>query len=186
MPENVFEILRRDYPQLIITLDTNHDVCTFLMSAYAHILNIAQGISGDAKDIKVEATIERERLLIVRILLPSETGARTDVGDKLPRQRNLNLTKFLAVNKSVKDLALNITYLLDSWVEKTPWVKKGAFGFDAIRTFNSTLWRGDPPTITTELLVREQFDEFVESQLKMTSEGEAPEEDTKKKGETIQ
>lgn len=179
MAENVFEILRRDYPTLIIKLDENHDVCTFLHGMYAHLLNEAQSTNRNPKDMRPAATIVHDRILKITLAYTSSDESTADIGDKLPRQRNLNLVKFLGVNKFVKDLAVDITYLLERWVSDPAYQFSGKYQFKDIVMVNSMLWTGDPKEITSELTIKVQFDNMVNEM--MGWETDNPEEDKKEK-----
>lgn len=179
MAENVFEVLRREYPQLVITLDENHDVCKFLMGAYAQVLNIAQKSLRNPKDMRITPTIEGDRILKITISYTTSDDSRADVGDMLPRQRNLNLVKFLGVNKSVLDMALNVVYLLERWVSDPAYQFRGKYHFKDIVMVNSMLWSGDPPEITSELVVKAQFDNAVNEAMNWETDEEKPDEGSK-------
>lgn len=166
MADNVFELLKAEYPQLIIKLDSNHDLCAFLMSAYAHLLQIAIDSPNDPKNLMCFPTIEGERLLVIRCKFYKAVARSAPIGDKQPAKRNLNLVRLLQVSPSVRGLALNVVNLLDRWVEEQPYRKQA--GFENIKTFNAILHREH--VFTTELILKVQFDEFVANKLNWEAE----------------
>jgi len=172
MPSNIYEIIKQDNPKLAETLDTNHDVCDFLMALYTQLHYAAMESSKNPVDMRCNITVEKERLLIIRTSYVGDSGGRIDIGTKLPRQRNLNLVKFLQVNRNVRDVALNVVYALEAWLNELPVRKKQ--GFKNIKIENAMKWRSGE--ITAELVLKFEFDEMVAA--KMNWQMDEPEQPT--------
>ena len=172
MAENIFDLLNSDYPKLMDTLKHNEDVCTFLIGFYAQALYMAQGDNNNPEDLRCEVSIRNERLLIVKTFYVGSERSKVDVGNRLPRQRNLNLVKFLQVNKSVKDVALNVTYSLEAWMNDKPYRKKQ--GFKNILLRNGMRWKSGE--FTAEIVLKFEFDEMVSA--KMNWDMDEPEQPT--------
>lgn len=163
MAENVYEILVSEYPTLMDTLNTNDDVSSYLMSVYATLLYHAIEDSRNPANLRCNVSIQGDRLLVIKTHYTGEDARSVDIGTKLPRQRNLNLVKFLQVNNSVKRLALDVVYELEKWVQVEDYRK--AQGFKNIKTFNPMRWKGDG-TITAELIMKFSFDDMVNAKMK--------------------
>jgi hypothetical protein len=163
MAENVFEILVTEQPALAEKLQTNHDVSDFLYAAYAHLLNIAIESSNDPKNMIVFVDIQQDKLLRLQVQYYKDGSNTGEVGSKLPSKRNLNLVNFLKVNGNMRTLAQRVVEVMERWVNSTEATKSQ--GFSKIVTRNSTLWR-ETKTITAELMVKFQFDEFVNAKMK--------------------
>ena len=177
MPTNVYEILVSEYPSLMDTLNTNDDVSSWLMSMYSTLLYHAIEDSRNPENLRLTVGIqekENQFVLVVKPYYTSEGGRSVDIGTKLPRQRNLNLVKFLQVNPNVKRLALDVVYELEKWVSSADYMKSQ--GFQNVKTFNPMRWRDG--TYTVELLMKFSFDEMVAAKMKWDMDDPVPEEAT--------
>lgn len=163
MAENIYELLKNEQPALIAKLDTNHDVCDFLYAAYAHILNMAIDSPKDPKNLICFASIEADRLLKLQLQYYEPGSNQESQLTKVPAKRNLSLVSLLKSNSNLKSVAQRVTEILEKWVNSHPATKEQ--GFKNIKCRESTLWRGSM-TITSELVTRFEFDDYVNAKMK--------------------
>ncbi len=162
MPDNIYEILRNEYPRLVEQLGKNHDICSFLQQVYAHLLVVATDSRDDPKNLSYGVEIVLERLLKIQVFYKSEDlTSSTPRASKIPSQRNMNLVRFLQVNSDVKQLALRVVSRLDTWIEETDYRKE--VGFEGIRLENARLWKG--LTFTAEIVLKPEFDYAVSNKM---------------------
>lgn len=171
MAENVYEVLLNDAPALAKRLDSNHDLCTFLILVYNHLLLYASNQKEDPRQLILQVTVVRERLLSIHIKyditkvlegpLPTRHG-------NVPWQRNMRLVEFMRVNSEVKNLARRVVEVLEIWLGEKPY--RVACGFEGIRCEASTLWTNG--VFTTELILKTQFDEIIRDRMGWNDEPE--------------
>lgn len=187
MANSAYEVLKSSMPTLIDFLDTNHDVCDFLMGFYKHAETIAAESPNDPKDMVCFVDIVMERLLKISVKYynPSnKSGASTD---KLPAKRNLNIVKLMESNYNVRDVAMRVANVLERWLKEKP--EREQQGFTNIRLENAKLWKDG--TFTAEIVLFFEFNDYVSARLKFdmnspeqkTEEEQLEEEKSKDLGE---
>jgi hypothetical protein len=178
MAENAYDVLRGDSPALAAKLNTNHLLCTWLQLVYTHLLNIAADSPEDPRDIELDLSVLRERLMVVtvRYRIKEHVGPTLVRHNKLLGQRNMRIAQLLRVNKSVKDLPARVVEILERWIEEKPYRK--ACGFANIRFENPRLWKNK--TFTVEMVLKTQFDAVVRKKLGWDKEPEQEAEEERR------
>jgi hypothetical protein len=175
MPENIYDVLRTEQSQLIPILDQNHDVCTFLISAYTYLKDLTMTLGRKPEDMNLSVAVIMERLLKIDISWKSQhEGSSSFLASKLPRQRNLTLVSFVKSNSKIKNLAQDVIYCLERWLKEKDYRKE--LGYSAIKLENAIGWR-DGRTITAEIVLAVDYEQA--AALKMKFKTDEPEQPTK-------
>lgn len=164
MITNVYDLIVSETPALAERLNENENVSAFLMSVYSQLLNIALDSPNDPKDLICQVDVIHGRLFRIRVSYYKEASAiHTDIGSKQPVTRNLNLVKFLQVNRNVKNLAQRAVEVIERWVGEYPATKQQ--GFKNVKLLEGKLLRGSN-IFTAEMVVHYEYEEFVNAKLK--------------------
>lgn len=182
MADNAYEVLKSEHPNLIEVLDTNHDVCDFLMSFYRHIENIASESPNDPKDLMCTVDVVMERLLRIQTRYYDSSQKNKTANSKLPRHRNINIVSLFQVNHNIRDVALRVLQVVERWLKEKP--ERAQQGFKNIRIENAKLWPGEK-TFTAELVMFFEFQDFVSAKLKF-DDMDAPEQLTEEDMKAIE
>lgn len=161
MAINAYEVLSSNQ-SLKEKLDSNYDVSDFLMSFYKQIEIVASESPKDPKNLMCSVDITQERLLMIttRYYEPGESSHSTD---RHPSKRNINIAKLFEVNHNVRDVAARVVDVLERWLAAQSY-RKGST-FEDIKVVNGMHWSGDH-TFTAELVLKINFDEYVQRRLK--------------------
>jgi hypothetical protein len=178
MAENVYQVLKNENPALTLILDMNDNVSSYLMSLYAHVLQMAIDSPHDPKDLILSVDIIQGRLLRISPRYYGTDGNSGTAGIKSPVQRNMNLVRLFQVNRNVKSLAERLILILEKWVNDNPATKEQ--GFPNIKIINP-LHRRDG-TFTAELVVHFEFEDYVSAKMKWFNDMEEPEHEKSEGG----
>lgn len=157
MAENIYEIIKGNHPILMEKLDTNHELCTFLMLVYSHTLVEAASTSENPADLTLDVDVTNERLMRVTMRYVKSSALdnlRGVLDGKLFSKRNPSLVKLLDVNKNLKDLPMRVVTVLERWVNEKPFRKE--CGFANVRFENSIFWKNK--IFTSEMVLKAEYD----------------------------
>lgn len=176
MAENVYEVIKSHYPELAKTLDTNEDLCKFLMLVYAHLLDHVADSTRDPRQLRLPINIVKERLLTITMEYSTEIVSGSSFSaSKNPVQRNMRLAQFMQVNTDVKTLALRVTEMMERWMHAKDY--RMACGFPNIRCEAQRMWKNG--VFTTELVLKTHFDEAVRERMGWNEPEQMTEEESR-------
>jgi hypothetical protein len=179
--ENVYEVIKGMNGPLIEKLDTNHELCSFIMLIYSHMIYVAAENPGDPKDLICNVTVELERLFKIQLSYSKSNDRPSrqvsiSGDDKKFSRRNPTLVTLLQVNQNVRELPIRMVETLERWIDEKPYRKE--CGFANLKFENQMFWKN--LVFTAEIVLKAEFDYETIRQMGWDKEPEQPTEEERR------